>query len=237
MPVRIRSAYNPNTIMKVLDNKGNEVQTTSNKRDHEPDRVERQRKHLSKVLHEMKEGYMKDLHPDPEGATVPNEPAIRKYWSDKWRAQAALTQKTTDPLDVDPDALDKWIDEANAADEKRRNYHTPFHLINDLEPYTLRVVGSTKRGMLWLCSHAALLVPKNGEVGVYLLEPHFATGVDAEFLLFHVEEGMIPPLFTRIDFTPQEFFQLLGAVRADKITFPTEDTLNAARAKRPEGQQ
>lgn len=201
-------------------------------RDHNPERVMRRRQQLAKVLAELREGWMKDNGEDPVGATRPIPDAIDRHYDERWREQARVANNAQEAVDADPEAMATWMAAQREAMAKADRWQTPFHKLHDLEEFQFRLAGKVGGGDLWLCSHVALHVFENGQVKVYTVARHLLTDPG---IWDHVLPAMREPttgpccIVDAIDYTPQELFALLGAMRVDKITFPTEDQMDRAR--------
>ena len=198
---------------------------------HHPERVQRRRMQLNQLLKGMQEEWLKDSGEDPLGATKPNTMAIDRHYDERWREQARVAQSAQEAVDCDPEAMANWMAAQREAKAKMERWGTPLHELHDLEEFQFRLVGRADGGDLWLSSHCAICVAENGLVRVYV------TDHDNQVLDYRWDGALTglhnDPRFVcvvhAVDYRPQELFALLGAMRVDKITFPTEEQVERAR--------
>lgn len=203
-------------------------------KEHHPERVMRRRQQLSKVLKDLQDGWTQDNGEDVNKATRPASASIDRHYDERWREQCRVASAAQEAVDVDPEAMANWIAVQRVAKAKYERWSTPFHKLHDLEEFQFRLVGQTADGTMWLSSHVALCVADNGVVKVYFRDADRPQASWTMLLSSGRQVFGTHLLFTAIDYTPQELFALLGAMRVEKITWPTEDVLAVARTVHPD---
>jgi hypothetical protein len=217
-----------------IDGKALPSALSTSEKDHHPERVMKRRQQLSGVLHDLQVGWNKDRGEDPLGATQPNEPAIDRHYDERWREQCRVAMNAQEAVECDPEAMANWMMAQREEQAKQERWITPLHKLHGLDEFEFKLVGLHDGGELWLSTHCAVLIFKNGQVRVFFLDrddwanPHRWDGV-----LHGISDNMqVICLVDAIDYTPKELFTLLGAIRADKITHPTEEQMSRARGER-----
>lgn len=206
--------------------------TNEHKRAHDPDRVNGIRNHLSQVLGQMKQGWAQDMGHDPQGATQPNADAIRQHWNEKWVATAVGVMNSTDPVEVDPEALDKWIAQQLEQNARKKQMAMPLHKLTDLEPHGFKLVGAWHGDALWICTECAVRLAQGGVVQV-VLRPQ-ASSIDAfphEYARDLENNNLTAEL---PDYTLGELLSLLGTLRRERCAPLTEEQMNMARHALPQ---
>lgn len=148
------------------------------KRSHDSDRVMARRQQVSKELAECIEGYRKDLQPDPLGGAPPNEPAIYEHWDARWRNHCNIIAKSSEPVEVDPEAFKRHVDVYKEEVRKRTMEAKPLNALSpeELTEYDLTYLGTTAIGELWIANRFAVVIDSNG--AGYLHLPDVADGDD-----------------------------------------------------------
>lgn len=196
------------------------------KRAHEPARVGQIRNMLSQALAQMKQGWAQDMSRDPQGATVPNAAAIRQHWNEKWVEQCVAVMNGTEPVEVDPEALDAWIGEQLAANERKKQMATPLHVLADLDAHGFKLLGLYHQDPVWVSTECAVRLIGGGAVEVWVRP-------QSSGLMWPAE---LPKLFTTMepdallaDYTLGELHNLLAALRREAWKQPAEEVMAEAR--------
>lgn len=222
-----------NTNMAVLNIDGTDARSALSKeqKEHHPDRVMKRRQQLAKTLSGLQEGWNQDSGEDPLGATKPNIVSIDRHYDTRWREECSVANAAQEAVDADGEAMATWIAEQRESRAKMERWNLPLHKLNDLEEFQFKLVGECPEGTMWLSSHIALCVAENGEVVCYIFRRRDDWKLQPwrHLLSKHRSSYCIHELFRAIDYTPHELFALLGAMRVDKITWPTEHTMERAR--------
>lgn len=212
----------------ILDLKGKPIgeAKSEHKREHDSARVNQIRNMLSQVLGQMKQGWMQDMSGDPQGATVPDSAAIRAHWAKKWVDQAVSIMNGTDPVEVDPEALDKWIGEQLAANERKKQMRTPLHVLEDLGPHGFKLLGMYHMDPVWVSTECAVRLIAGGATEVWLKPQHagVAWPTDLPNLFITMEPDALLP-----DYTLGELQNLMVSLRREPWKPPTEEVMNEAR--------
>lgn len=218
--------------MTLLKLDGSQADTTlkAEEKDHHPERVLRRRQQLEKTFSDLQEGWMQDNSVAPGGSSVPNEPAIDRHYDARWRETCRVADNANEAVTTQPERMQEWITEQRAKKVREEQWTTPLHKIPSLDEFSFRLVGIANGSNVWLNSHFALQVEENGRVRVWITvgDDSFAHLLP---LLQEPEPGWhFHPLVDAIDYTPKELMTLMGAMRLDKVTHPTEHELEQARA-------
>lgn len=203
------------------------------KEQHVPERVARRRMALSKQLHELKEQWMADNHPDPEGATTPNGPAIDAHYTDRWRSQARVAKNAQEPVEVDEEAMATWIADQRRNQELHAQFNRQLKEVQDLTPWGFKLVGQCAHGTVWLCDQVALAVSEEGLVMVEL-RSKWASALDwagRERLKDNLCSNPWVHAFELPDYTLGELFELLTALRMKKLVPLPEGLMAIGRGK------
>lgn len=104
-------------------------QLTAEKRSHDAERVGRMREDLHKHLNELLTNYTRDLQADPLGATKGNEPAVFSKYDALWRQRCLIVQKSSEPVDVDPEAFSDHVQLRKQNEAREKVARTAFHLL------------------------------------------------------------------------------------------------------------
>jgi hypothetical protein len=212
----------------ILDLKGKPLNDTASehKRSHDSDRVNGIRNHLSQLLGQMKKSWAQDMSSDPQGATSPNVAAIRQHWNEKWVAQAVAVMNSTEPVEVDPEALDKWIAQQLENNARNRQMATPLHVLADLEPQGFKLLGLYHEDPVWVSTEVAVRLIQGGAVEVWVRPQSCGSLWPAE----------LPKLFTTMepdailpDYTLGELHNLLLSLRRQEWKQPSEEVMAQAR--------
>ncbi|MBL8002874.1 MAG: hypothetical protein JNL05_13035 [Flavobacteriales bacterium] len=203
------------------------------KEQHVPERVARRRMALSKQLHELREQWMADNAPDPEGATKPNAEAIDAHYSEQWRTQARVAKNAQEPVDVDEEAMATWIADQRRKQELHAQFTRQLREVNDLSPWGFKLVGQCAHGTVWLCDQVALAVAEDGLVMLELRSRWASTtdwaGRD------RLNDGLVRNAWMHAlelpDYTLGELFELLTAMRINKLVPLPEGLMAIARGK------
>ena len=212
--------------MSILDIKGERI-ANDTKRVHDPGFVEKRRVELSQILQRMKQGWMNDMRPDPGGATTPNVEAISQHWIEQWVNQCTVVMNSTDPIEVDAEAMSKWV-VAQLRERKRQvEMAGALHDVTDLEPYGMKLLGNYHGGLVWVSVQAALHLLEGGMVVVHLKAANVGEGTYLRLLadaVNHLSGGWSFPHYTL-----GEFLALLNALRVPTLTPPTEEQMAGVR--------
>lgn len=202
--------------MQLLDASGNPPRQSA---PHDPEQVQKERMLHSMNLKRVKEGYMADMNPDPQGATTPNAEAVKAYWIAEWEKYTNAVSKSRLPILLNMNAFQEWLaaEEANAAKEER--LRTPLHQLDGLEQFEFKLVGDGHFGKVWLNSHFALTVASNGEVRVYFIR-------DERAVLRDIEQQLVLPLVTAINYTLANLRGLMAGLRISVVTWPLDGQLD-----------
>lgn len=212
--------------MNIIDTKGKS--RNEHKRQHDSERVMGVRTMLNNVMVKFREQWAADNAGDPTGATRPNEPSIDQHYINKWVEQCTAIMNSSDPVDVDPEAMAKWIAQQRAAKEHKENMAKPLHAILDLEPMGFKFLGLLRNTPVWVSTECALMCVPGGLVGIYL-RPQ---GSDApQFIAQDCMEGIqhFPPDICLPDYTLGELMDYLRAQRRQRPAHPAEVDMEAAR--------
>ncbi len=217
--------------MPILTIDGKPANTTlkPEEKDHHPERVMRRRQALEKAFDELKEGWMKDNGVAPNAGTVPNEPAIDRHYDERWREQCRVADNAQEAVTTQPDRMQEWIKQQREEKRREEEWTTPLHKITSLDDFSFRLVGVVHGASVWINSHLALEVHENGRVRVLIPDTHSKFEDLLQRLTDEDEDWFSPVLVDAIDYTPKELFALMGAMRMDKVTHPTEHELRLAR--------
>lgn len=222
--------------MSILKLDGSQADTTltAEEKDHHPERVLRRRHQLEQTFEQLQEGWMQDNGIAPKGSTVPNEPAIDRHYDERWRETCRVAANANEAVLAQPERMQEWMREQRQKKVREEQWTTPLHKIPSLDEFSFRLVGIANGSNVWLNSHFALQVEENGRVRVWI-----TVGDDSFAHLLHLLQEPEPEdyflkLVDAIDYTPKELMTLMGAMRLDKVTHPTEHELEQARASMDE---
>lgn len=208
--------------MSILDIKGQAL-STEHRREHDPKRVMALRNQLNTLMIELRQGWAQDMAGDPTGATVPDEQAIDQHYIKRWVDQCTIIMNGTDPVQVDPEAMAKYITQ----ERRHRAMQKPLREAMDLEPYGFRLVGTYAKGELWVSTEAALWLHEGGLVHVVMrsqgedIGPYMRT-------IVQLLEGERTDLVAT-DYTMDELMRWLKAMRRERPAFPDEALLSQLR--------
>lgn len=204
------------------------------KKDHHPERVEKERVRLSQALAEQKKKWKGDNQPDPAGATEVNQLAVDEFHAQQFRTVALAATKGQEALEVNPEAMAKWIAEERKNEWVRTEMVRPLKEVRDLSSWDFKLVGVGPFGTVWLCDRVALAVAEEGMV-LLLLRPtilDMAGWADTEWLGTNTWDGLAHEL---PDLTLGELHTLLKVLRYTKLVALPEALMRMARATQPEG--
>ncbi len=200
------------------------------KKDHHPERVERERMRLSQALADEQKKWKLANQPDPLGATQPNKQAIDEFHAQQWRTVALAVRNSQEAVDVDPEAMATWIADHRKNEEVRADAFKPLKEIHDLASWDFKLVGVGPFGAVWLCDRLALAISEEGMVLVILRPKHvglvnWAGGSDG---------WLQPDAWEEIshelpDLTLGELHQLLKLLRYTKLVPLPEALMAMAR--------
>lgn len=212
--------------MSIIDLKGNTLESDS-KREHDPQRVMALRNNLAKLMHELQQGWLNDNGEDPTGASQPNAEAIDSHYVKRWLDQCATVMNGREPIDVDPEAMSKWIAARREAKRANEELQMPLHKVLDLEPHGFALVGTYPCGALWVSSECAVVMTAGGMVEVYV-RPREANYSEWVCTFANATLGSTP-LLQAPDYTLGELRKLLAALRRERPAKPQEEDLETLR--------
>lgn len=196
------------------------------KRTHDPERTQRRRAELSQILANCKHGWVADVQADPQGATLPDIEAISAYWVGKWEEQAKAANQANDPINVQVDAMQRFVDAELKKKERMEQMATSLAKLPDLEPLGFALVGVYEGAPLWISSEAVVLQHDMVKVWLRDFDSSIETWLGALWLdrREHSRPDVALP-----HYTAGELLDLLGALRRQRPVRPLEHELEAAR--------
>lgn len=209
----------------IIDTKGKPL-NSEHKRGHDSERVMGIRNMLNNVMQQLMKGWMQDMASDPSGATRPNDTAIDQHYICKWVEQCTTVMNSSDPVEVQPEAMANWIKEQR----ERKAMELPLHQVLDLEPYGFRLVGTSAKGELWVSTECALWLHDGGVAQVLMREQHQEIGVFMRSLVMMLGVEEMADLVAT-DYTVKELMSWLRSMRRERPAFPDEAHLIVLRER------
>lgn len=169
----------------------------------------------------------RDMMGDASGATVPNEEAISAHYKKAWMEQCAAVMNTNEPVELDVDAMEKWIAAQLREREQERQMDLPLHQLLDLEPMGFKLVQLLRGGPLWASTECAVWMPAGGDTHVWVRGQSQRPEMFILMLDGDVQNGQ--PDVQAPDYTWRELMGLLQSMRRQRPAHPAESWLNEAR--------
>ena len=203
---------------------------TDHKRAHDSERVMGIRNMLNGVMVKLMNGWKQDMAGDPSGATRPSEAAIDQHYITKWVEQCTVIMNSSDPVEVDPDAMKNWIAAQRTAKERQENMAKPLHAIADLEPMGFKLLGLRRGATIWVSTECAVMLVHGGMTCVYMRNQGMSAAefVGTECMNYII--GLAPEVALP-DYTLGELTDYLMAQRRQRPAHPEEADLQKARER------
>lgn len=209
--------------LQVVAPDGQPIGEKTYKRDHDPERVAKQRMMLSNTLAELKKAWAADMSVDPQGATQPDVAAIKAHYLQRWTEQCRVTANASEPVVVDFDAMGAWIDAQVESTAIKRRLVTPVQDLDNLEEFGYAFAGTYDGGDVWASTECVLHITKQGQCSVYLRGQRERVDVFLGTVYNALRQGNSDVLAT--DYTMNEVAGMLKSMRRERNVPPTEAQL------------
>ena len=213
--------------MEIVDTKGKAL-STDHKRAHDSERVLGVRNMLNSTMQELRKGWANDNAADPTGATRPNEAAIDQHYIERWVATCTTVMNSSDPVEVDPDAMKNWIAAQRQARQAKENMAKALHAIVDLEPMGFKLLGMHKGAAVWVSTECAVMLVPGGMTAIHTrpqsCDPEWWASERCMQVIREFEPDVALP-----DYTLGELMDFLHAQRRQRPTHPGEADMEVAR--------
>lgn len=205
-------------------------QLTVEKRSHDAERVGRMREDLHKHLNELLTNYTRDLQADPLGATKGNEPAVFSKYDALWRQRCLIVQKSSEPVDVDPEAFSHHVQLRKQNEAREKVARTAFHLLTDQQREEWDLVELQTGGdfRIWLTDRFAIIQDVHSQgVGLHLYsDDDLIQGTEALGQLAHM--GALPLIMRKYGLSLADVGGVLRAIGVKTWNKPSSVQLASA---------
>jgi hypothetical protein len=216
-------------MSEIVSMKGERL-STEHKRAHDPARVMKRREELSGLLEKMKGEWAVDMSIDPQGATGPDEVAVTAHYDKRWRDQAIAVMNSSDPVEIDPDAMLHFIQKELAQKKLKRELQTPLSKLESLGHVGFSLIGEVNGGKLWVSTECAVLIFPGGLTRVIVRHDRREADLFVQTAIDIALEGNGGTLELN-DYRLGELTQLLQALRREQPTLLPPQLIRDAQAR------